>query len=41
MLGSIKGQDFVKVVLLVWIVVGILLATFTSNFAMQDWLMPQ
>ena len=41
MLGSVKGQDFVKFVLLVWIVVGILLATFTSNFAMQDWLMPQ
>jgi hypothetical protein len=41
MLGSVKGQDFVKFVLLVWIVVGILLATFTSNFALQDWLMSQ
>ncbi len=41
MLGSVKGQDFVKLILLVWIVVGILIVTFTSNFAMQDWLMPQ
>jgi hypothetical protein len=41
MLGSVKGQDFVKFVLLVWIVVGILLATFTSNFALQAWLMPE
>jgi hypothetical protein len=39
MLGSVKGQDFVKFVLLAWIVVGILIATFTSNFALQDWLM--
>jgi len=41
MLGSVKGQDFVKFIVLAWIVIGILIATFTGNLALQAWLMPQ
>jgi hypothetical protein len=41
MLGSVKGQDLVKFLLLIWIFIGILLATFWGNLAMQDWLLPQ
>ena len=41
MLGSVKGQDFVKLLLLAWIVIGLLIATFSGNLAMQDWLLPQ
>jgi hypothetical protein len=40
MLGSIKGQDFIKLLLLIWIVIGLLVATFSGNLAMQDWLLP-
>jgi len=41
MLGSIKGQDIVKFILLCWIVLGILIYTFTGNTAMHDWLLSQ
>lgn len=34
-LGSIKGQDAVKLILLIWIIVGILFYTFTGNDVMQ------
>ncbi|MBN2171781.1 MAG: hypothetical protein JW819_10740 [Candidatus Krumholzibacteriota bacterium] len=40
MLGSIKGQDIVKFILLCWIVLGILIFTFIGNTAMRDWLLP-
>jgi len=40
MLGSIKGQDFIKLLLLIWIIIGLLVATFSGNLAMQDWLLP-
>ena len=40
MLGSVKGQDFVKLLILLWIVIGLLVATFSGNLAMQDWLLP-
>ncbi len=35
MLGCIKGQDFVKFLLLVWIVLGILTVTFTGSTVFQ------
>ena len=41
MLGSVKGQDFVKLLILLWIVIGLLVATFSGNLAMQDWLLPR
>lgn len=41
MLGSVKGQDFVKLMLLAWIVIGLLIATFFGNLALQTWLQPQ
>lgn len=41
MLGSVKGQDFVKLMLLAWIVIGLLIATFFGNLSLQTWLQPQ
>jgi len=35
MMGCIKGQDFVKFLLLVWILVGILVVTFTGSTVFQ------
>ncbi len=35
MLGCIKGQDFVKFLLLVWIILGILTVTFTGSTVFQ------
>jgi hypothetical protein len=39
-MGSIKGQDAVKFLLLLWIVIGILVYSFTGNDAMQTLLQP-
>jgi hypothetical protein len=35
MLGCIKGQDFVKFLLLIWIILGILVVTFTGSTVFQ------
>ncbi len=39
-MGSIKGQDAVKLILLAWIIIGILVYTFTGNDVMQTLLQP-